>query len=554
MYNNNKILVVIPARGGSKAIPRKNIRLLGDKPLISYAINMAKSSEYVDDVVVSTEDSEIKLISEKFGANTINRPKHLAGDDVPLDPVIYDAMLQKEKMVFDEYNIIITVQATSPLLKTQTLNKTIEKFDDFDLDSVISVVDDRHLSWSYDEENKKYFPLYRQRVNRQQLPPMFKETGSILATRRRCISENTRLGTNIDLLEISSEESIDIDTYEDWWVAENYINKKKIAIVVDAYKKIGTGHIYRCLSLASKLVLHDVLFILNEDHKLGVNIVKNNNYPLALYEDVRGLFEILNKFNPELVINDILDTPSEYIKSLKNKGFFVVNFEDLGEGTEYADLVFDALYEHNLDKDNVFVGHKYYILKDEFYFQNSKIITRDVNNVLITFGGTDPNNFTEKVLNAIIKSGYSNQISVILGIGYENKEAISEKYQIYNNILVYEDVKDISEYMFRADLIFTSAGRTMYEICSLGVPCICLCQNERELTHVFGNHTNGFINMGLGSKISEEEIIDQFNYVVSDYELRQKMNERMLAVNLKHGFDNIWGIIKSKYLEFKLNN
>ena len=59
MFNNNKILVVIPARGGSKGIPRKNIRLLNDKPLISYSINTAKSSQYVDDVVVTTDDSEI---------------------------------------------------------------------------------------------------------------------------------------------------------------------------------------------------------------------------------------------------------------------------------------------------------------------------------------------------------------------------------------------------------------------------------------------------------------------------------------------------------------
>ena len=69
MFNNNKILVVIPARGGSKGIPRKNIRLLNHNPLISYPINIAKSSEYVDDIVVSTDDSEISFIAEKFGAD-----------------------------------------------------------------------------------------------------------------------------------------------------------------------------------------------------------------------------------------------------------------------------------------------------------------------------------------------------------------------------------------------------------------------------------------------------------------------------------------------------
>ena len=107
MFNNNKILVVIPARRGSKGIPRKNIRLLHNKPLISYAISTARSSQYVDDVVLTTDDSEIALIAEKFGASVVRRSHELATDDVPLDPVIYNAMIQKEKLAFDEYDIVI---------------------------------------------------------------------------------------------------------------------------------------------------------------------------------------------------------------------------------------------------------------------------------------------------------------------------------------------------------------------------------------------------------------------------------------------------------------
>ncbi len=95
MFNNNKILVVIPARGGSKGIPRKNIRLLDGKPLIAYSIEIAKASAYVDDIVVTTDDSEIALLSEKFGASVIRRSEELARDDIPLDPVIHDAVIRK---------------------------------------------------------------------------------------------------------------------------------------------------------------------------------------------------------------------------------------------------------------------------------------------------------------------------------------------------------------------------------------------------------------------------------------------------------------------------
>ena len=552
MYNNNKILVVIPARGGSKGIPRKNIRLLNNQPLIYYAINTAKDCEYVDDVVVTTDDSQIALIAEKFGSSVIRRMNDLASDEIPLDPVIYDAMVQKEKLTLDEYDIVITLQPTSPLIKISTLKRAIEKFDDFAIDSVISVVDDRHLSWGFDETNRRYFPNYIERANRQYLPKTFKETGAILATRRNFVHENSRLGTNIDLIEVSKEESVDIDNYQDWWVAENYLKKKRIAIVVNAYKEIGTGHVYRCLSIASKLVLHEVIFLLDERHKLGIDIVSSYNYPFRVYDGQNDLFDMLRQYSPDIVINDILDTTREYVSVLKNDGYFVVNFEDLGEGVEIADVVFDALYEHEVHQNNVFTGHKYYILKDEFYFQPNKIITQDVSNILVTFGGSDPNNFTEKVVDSILATNYEGRINVILGLGYDAVEELISKYQSNPSVQIYGNVSNISEFMFKADVIFTSAGRTMYEIASLGVPTICLCQNEREMTHVFANENNGFINLGLGVNVSKQQIIETFINLVNNYDLRIKMNNRMLNIDLKDGFENIWSIIREEYRKFKL--
>ena len=553
MFNNNKILVVIPARGGSKGIPRKNIRLLDNKPLISYTINIARCSSYVDDVVVSTDDSEIALISEKFGASVVRRSEELSSDEIPLDPVIYDAMIQKEKQAFYEYDIVITLQPTSPLIKTSTLDAAIEKFEDFAIDSVITVVDDRHLGWGFDENNQRYFPNYIERRNRQYLPKEFRETGAILATRRSFVHEDSRLGTNIDLIEVSREESVDIDNYEDWWIAENYLQKKRIAIVVNAFDEIGTGHVYRCLSIASKLVFHEVLFLIDEDHQLGIDIVGNYNYPYKLYDGMDDLVESLRMYSPQVVINDILDTSREYVSILKNEGYFVVNFEDLGTGTEVADVVFDALYEHEVGEDKIFTGHKYYILKDEFYFQPQKIITHTVNNVLITFGGTDPNNFTEKVIDSILSTNYEGRINVILGLGYQGLEDLISKYESNQSIQIYRNVSNISEFMFKADLIFTSAGRTMYEICSLGVPTICLCQNERELSHVFANESNGFINMGLGEYVERQQIIDEFINLVNNYDLRVEMNKKMLNVDLKNGFENIWSIIREEYRKFELN-
>ncbi len=547
------ILVVIPARGGSKGIPRKNLRLLNNKPLISYAIQTAKSSAYVDDIVVTTEDSQIALIAEKFGASVVRRSEELATDEVSLDPVIYDAMIQKEKQAFDEYDIIITLQPTSPLITVKTLDSAIEKFEDFSLDSVISVVDDRHLSWGYDENNKRYFPNYIERVDRNSLPKSFRETGAILASRRNFIHEDSRLGTNIDIVEVSREERVNIETYEDWWIAENYLQKKRTAIVVNASDEIGTSHINRCLSLASKLVFHEVLFLIDEHHQRGIDIVSGNNFSYKTYEDTHDLLNELDQFNPQIVINDILDTSEEYISSLKNAGYFVVNFEDLGVGSRFADVVFDDLYEHELGELNVFTGHKYFILKDEFYYQPPKIITNEVKRVLIAFGQFDSNNFTEKVIDAILTTTYDGRIDVVLGLDYEDVEGLISKYESNPLIQIYRDVSNFSEFIFKADLIFTSPNKSMYEICSMGVPTICLCKDDRDVSHVFANANNGFINLGRGDALERQDVVEEFARVVNDFDLRRDLHNKMMSIDLKNGFENILAVIEEEYRKFEFN-
>ena len=104
------ILVVIPARGGSKGIPRKNLRLLGEKPLLYYSINNALNSKYNLDVFVSSEDYEILNTAQKFGAKTHKRDSNIADDNTTLDPVIFDCYTHAKLSEKKEYDLIITMQ------------------------------------------------------------------------------------------------------------------------------------------------------------------------------------------------------------------------------------------------------------------------------------------------------------------------------------------------------------------------------------------------------------------------------------------------------------
>ncbi len=102
------------------------------------------------------------------------------------------------------------------------------------------------------------------------------------------------------------------------------------------------------------------------------------------------------------------------------------------------------------------MGHEYYILKDEFYLHQPKIITNDVKTVLIDFAPNDTLNLSQKVLDALLASGFSGRINVILGSGHENFEELSAKYELMQNVQFYTTVNSISDFMISADVIFTS--------------------------------------------------------------------------------------------------
>ena len=256
-----KILVIIPARGGSKRIPRKNVRLMNGKPLIMYSVENALSlkENFDADVAVSTDDEELSGIAGDHGAEIVIRGEELSGDKVTLDPVIYDAVLKMEERHGKHYDTVITMQATSPTLNKGTLVSAIEYFNEGGFDTVISVTNKPHLSWT--KKDGKIVKNYEERLNSQFLPPNYLETGAFLISKRECVDEKGRIGKNVSVYETSPEEAVDIDSYTDWIEAEAILKRKRVLFRAVGQRKLGMGHIYRCLSLAYKLIAHEVMFV-----------------------------------------------------------------------------------------------------------------------------------------------------------------------------------------------------------------------------------------------------------------------------------------------------
>jgi CMP-N,N'-diacetyllegionaminic acid synthase len=226
------ILAIIPARGGSKSIPRKNVRLLCGKPLIAHTIEVALSSKLVNRVVVSTEDKEIADISKEHGAEVISRPPELAQDDTPSLPVFQYAIKHLEERGDYRPEIIVVLQPTSPLRIAEDIDRAIEEFLEAKYDSVVSVCEVEHPPhWMYTLEGERLKPLIeggKKVVRRQDAPKVYRLNGAVYVySRDTTMKENRVLGRDTKAYIMPLERSIDIDTELDFKLAELLMRERK---------------------------------------------------------------------------------------------------------------------------------------------------------------------------------------------------------------------------------------------------------------------------------------------------------------------------------------
>ena len=293
-----------------------------------------------------------------------------------------------------------------------------------------------------------------------------------------------------------------------------------------------------------------VIFLMDSRYSLGISIVKQHHQEIVAFEG--DPIPVIETLNPDILINDILDTDVQYMQALKRIGKFVVNFEDLGKGVQYANLVINALYESPVPYTNHLWGPDYVCLRDEFYSIKKERLRPEVKTILITFGGVDEGNLTCKVLSALHKCKANFKVTVILGLGYIHDSSLSQFLaKSKMNCQIRKNVKFISKYMAKADIVYTSCGRTIYEVATVGTPCIALAQNDREMGHLFANINNGIINLGLGKTVDEKKIVEVTEELISKPYLRVEMRRKMQRHDLRSGIDRVLKAIFHHYYEFR---
>ncbi|WPC41043.1 acylneuraminate cytidylyltransferase family protein [Clostridium sp. JS66] len=225
MINNKKVLAIIPARGSSKGIPRKNVKNISSKPLIAYTIEETFKSKYIDKVIVSTEDAEIASISKTYGAEIpFLRPKDLALDTTPgIDPIIHAVNWFQEKG--EIFNLVMCIQCTSPLRKFWQVDEAIEKLIRKNGDSIVSVCESEVSPyWMKKIENgimKDFLdnvPFY---ARRQDIPQVYRLNGAIYIAKTEVLLKNKNWYTENTLPYVMDKKSsIDIDDMIDFKFVE----------------------------------------------------------------------------------------------------------------------------------------------------------------------------------------------------------------------------------------------------------------------------------------------------------------------------------------------
>ncbi len=544
-------LIVIPARGGSKGIPRKNLRLLNGRPLIGYALSAAQGVGRAQ-VVVSSDDEEILAYARSQGVEVIERPVELAADDVPLDPVVRHALAVAESRFGREFQWVVTVQPTSPLLRGPTIADAIRQAENQGLDSCLTVVDSRHLCWTGPTDDPT--PLYTQRVNRQWLPPLWRETGAVVVSRGDCLRRSgRRIGGRIGLLELPKAESVDIDDYDDWVVAEHRLSAPRVAFRVDGNRDIGLGHVHRCLALASRLTWPTPDFYVGPGSELASQLLQSYHYPVFSVHSDEKFVEVARGKAYDLVINDILDTTKEYVAALRADDRVVINFEDLGPGGREANLTFNALYEYSTAAENQRFGWQYACLRDEFVLGGTRVFRERAQTLLILFGGTDPADLTARAVQAaeLALGGLGAKLQVVLGMGYQRESEIAALLEqvesSFASVSLAVRVRQMSALMREADLALTSNGRTVYELAASGVPMIIVSQNRRETGHTFGRISGGAVDLGLEAGVSAGQLAKEIRRLWESPSLRRQMSECLSNYDLSAGVARVIGEIEREW-------
>ena len=559
MKDDLRIIAVVPARGGDHEVPYLNIKKLGGIPLVAHTLLEAKKSRYIDRVIVSTDDDQVARVAEEYGGEVpFRRPPALASDIPEIKVVIEHAVREVEKLESVRFDLIVTLQATSPFRTGEQIDQAIDTLLLDDLDAVISVKEIRALTWR--TVAGKLQPLYRRAGRRDELEPIYEEDGAVRVVRREVLDSEERLGKRIGHVLMDRMSALTVHDIYDFWLAEKLERLPRILFRVDGGGTMGMGHVYRSIAVAQALrsvSRADICFLMSADFAEGVQHVSNSGYAVRVIpkgNDVTGpILEAIQDHSPNIIVNDRPRLDENYLHALSGLGASTINLvdslDDIEKPNEIASVIIATMQDEQSDLDDYYGGPAFAILRDSFQDRIAKgfAVAEQGGQVVLTFGGSDPQGLTLKALQAL--DGLRElSVTIVVGaaFGYRRKlEELLSTLTLQPKVL--KNVEHMADILFEADLVICSGGMTVYEIAALGRPGIVICQNARELKRMERFVQYGTIlHLGLGTEVGQETIAAAALELLTDPERRRAMSEAGAKLVDGKGAQEVYDVMKKQ--------
>ena len=516
------LAVFIPAIKKNVAFADDLVKKLAGITLVQRAIDKAKEIVPDQDIYVITDSEEICLICKR------NNIHYCYEKDLKLSPprIIENLSFILSRFA-EEYLEMVLLSPYAPMLRGKDVQNALQKIRSNNSQLLIPVK--KEISKAFRKNKRGIREILIGNPGQELLieSQAFKIISSSLVKKNCAIKSVEPISYELehDLLEIRSSQ--------DWWVCEKLLRRKRIVFRVVASEKIGMGHIYRALTLAHEITDHEIYFVCDEESRKAVTRLAGNDYWLGVYKENEIVDRILG-LKPDLVINDILNTKRTYISRLRAKNVRVINFEDLGTGACYSDATINELYDEipEVEGKNILWGQKYFFLREEFNEARPHRFKKKVDTLLITFGASDPSDFTRKTLGNILEYCESKKIKIFLvtGGGYPYiKELEKEIKNIPESRVQYIHTTGVmSHIMEQSQIAIAANGRTPYELGHMNIPSIILSHHEREKKHSFATKDRGFLPIGLYNGVkTDKKILASLKKLVEDHRFRKNCFDRI---------------------------
>lgn len=532
------LAIFIPAIKKNVAFADDLVKKLDGITLIQRAIDKAERITHCQNIYVITDSEEICLIAKR------NNVQHCFEKKLKLSTEHIIENLSCLLTQFSaQYSEMVLLSPYAPMLREKDILGALKKF----------------------RSNKNYQILIPVRKgfsrvfkgNRQGIRELSKnhlEQELLIESQALNVISSSIVKKNFEMKKMEpvvyelDHDLLEIKSYQDWWVCEKLLRRKRVVFRVIGGERIGMGHIYRALTLAHEITDHEVYFICDEKSQKAVAQISENNYWLGIYKESEITGRILD-LKPDMVINDMLNTTRAYILKLREKGIRVINFEDLGSGAVHANLTINELYEKpTVPGDNILYGQKYFFLREEFNEARPHRFKKKVDTLLVTFGASDPSDFTRKTLRNILNYCMEKKIKIFLvtGGGYPHiKELKKEIGHLPESQVQYVHTTGVmSHIMEQSQIAIAANGRTAYELGHMNIPSIILSHHEREKKHSFATKDRGFIPIGLYNGVkTDKKILATLKRLVEDNRFRKDCFDRIKPYRFKKNKDRVLKLI-----------